>query len=114
MTDELLAAARDFYNATVADPAVTIRCQSPASRDSVTAAGERLRLALLDQGCTSVMADHPQFVAPAAAGTREVQPEAVDGGLDLAEPGERHAAADALEHASGIGPEHDDEVTAHG
>ncbi|HHA2922765.1 TPA: hypothetical protein ACOFDN_001108 [Stenotrophomonas maltophilia] len=114
MTDELLSAARDFYNATVADPAVTIRCQSAAARDAVTASGERLRLALLDQGRTSVMADHSQVVAPTAAGTGEVQPEAVDSGLGLAEPCERLAAADALEHAPGVRPKHDGEVTAHG
>ncbi|WP_159054975.1 hypothetical protein [Stenotrophomonas maltophilia] len=114
MANELLAAARDFYNATVADPAVTIRCQSAAARDVVTAAGERLRLALLDQGRTSVTAGHSQVVAPAAAGTHEMQPQAVDGGLDLVESGEHLMAANALEHGPGVRPEHDGRVTAHG
>lgn len=114
MTDELLSAAKDFYNATVADPAVTIRCQSAASRDAVTAAGERLRLALLDQRPIPVAADNLQVVAPSANGAHEVQPEAVDVGLYLVEPGERLAAANALEHAPGVRPEHDGEVTAHG
>jgi len=114
MTDELLSAARDFYNATFADPAVTIRCQSAASRDAVTAAGERLRLALLDQRPIFITADNPQVVATPTGGAHEVQPEAVDVGLDLAEPGERLAAADALEHGLGVRPEHDGEVTAHG
>lgn len=44
---ELYAAARDFYNETVADPSVRISCASPAQRAVVTAAGERLRAALV-------------------------------------------------------------------
>lgn len=91
-----------------------IRRPLAASRDAFTAAGERLRLALLDQGNTPILADHSQVVAPAAAGAREVQPEAVDVGLDLPEPSERLAAADALEHGPGIRAEHDEEVTDHG
>ncbi len=114
MADQLLTAAMDFYNATVADPAVTIRCQSAAARDAVTASGERLRLALLDQGRTSVTAGHAQDVAPAAAGTHEMQAQAVDGGLDLLESGEHLMAANALEHGPGVRPEHDGEVTDHG
>jgi hypothetical protein len=43
---ELFAAARDFYNETVADPTVRISCASPEQRDVVTTAGERLRTAL--------------------------------------------------------------------
>lgn len=43
---ELFAAARDFYNETVADPTVRISCASPEQRDAVTTAGERLRTAL--------------------------------------------------------------------
>ncbi|HEL5400092.1 TPA: hypothetical protein ACOEQZ_001254 [Stenotrophomonas maltophilia] len=112
MSDELLVAARDFYNATVADPAVIIRCQSAASRDSVATAGERLRLALLDQSLASVMASHPQLVPPAAAWAHEVQPEAVNGGLDLGEPGESLMAADALKHEAGVRPEGDGQATA--
>lgn len=44
---ELFAAARDFYNETVGDPNVRISCESPEQRDVVTAAGERLRAALV-------------------------------------------------------------------
>lgn len=114
MADELLAAARDFYNATVADPSVIIRCESAASRDAVTTAGERLRLALLGQHPALIPTDDLQVVAASAPGAHEVHPEAVDVGLDLAEPGEGAVAADALEHGSGVRPEHDGEVTAHG
>ncbi|WP_153855828.1 hypothetical protein [Stenotrophomonas sp. MH181796] len=114
MANEMLSVARDFYNATVADPAVTIRCQSAAARDAVTAAGERLRLALLDQRSVFITTDNLQVVATPAGGAHEVQPEAVDVGLYLVEPGEHLAAANALEHGSGVRPEHDGEVTAHG
>lgn len=109
---ELFEAARALYNATIGDPDVTIRCQSGASRDAVAAAGERLRLALLNQGRASIMADHPQVVSPAAVGAHEVHPEAVDVGLDLAEPGEGAVAADALEHGAGVRPDGDGEATA--
>lgn len=44
---ELFAAARDFYNETVGDPNVRISCESSEQRDVVTAAGERLRAALV-------------------------------------------------------------------
>ncbi|MDH0071617.1 hypothetical protein N5D13_06090 [Stenotrophomonas maltophilia] len=114
MADELLAAAKDFYNATVADPSVIIRCESAASRDAVTSAGERLRLALLDQRPAFIPADDHQVVTSSAAGAHEVQPEVVNVGLDLAESGKRLTAADALEHGPGVRPEHDDEVTTHG
>jgi len=111
---ELFEAARALYNATIGDPDVTIRCQSVASRDAVAAAGERLRLALLNQGRASIMADHPQVVSPAAVGAHEVHPEAVDVGLDLAEPGEGEGAvaADALEHEACVRPDGDGEATA--
>ena len=71
-----------------------IRCPSAASRDAVAAAGERLRLALLDQRSTLIPADDLQVVTSPASGAHEVQPEAVDVGLDLAETCERRAAAD--------------------
>lgn len=47
--DELHNAAKDFYNRTVADPEVIIRCNSAEKRDAVTESGERLR-ALLAKG----------------------------------------------------------------
>ncbi len=109
---ELFEASRGLYNATIGDPAVTIRCQSGAARDAVAAAGERLRLALLDQRPALIPADDQQVVTSSAPGAHEVQPEAVDVGLDLAEPGERLAAADALEHDPGIRPEGDGQATA--
>lgn len=109
---ELFAAAKALYNATIGDPAVTIRCQSGASRDAVAAAGERLRLALLDQGHTSAAANHAQVIPPSAAGAHEVKAKAVDVGLDSVEPGERFAAADALEHGAGVRPEGDGQATA--
>ncbi|WP_282275242.1 hypothetical protein [Stenotrophomonas sp. PS02297] len=43
---ELLSAAKDFYNGTVADPAVRISCSTKERRDRVKAIGERLRDAL--------------------------------------------------------------------
>lgn len=112
MADELLAAARDFHNATVADPSVIIRCESAASRDAVTTASERLRLALLNQHPALIPTDDLQVVAASASGAHEVQPETVDAGLDLVESGERDVAADALKHGSGVRPEHDGAVTA--
>ncbi len=39
----LLSAAKDFYNCTVADPAVRISCSTKERRDRVKALGERLR-----------------------------------------------------------------------
>lgn len=39
----LLTAARDFYNATVADPKVKISATCPDARDHVRHLGERLR-----------------------------------------------------------------------
>lgn len=109
---ELFEAARGLYNATIGDPAVTIRCESAASRDAVAAAGARLRLALLDQRPTLIPADDLQVVTSSAAGAYEVQPEAVDVGLDLAESGEPLAAADALEHEAGVRPGGDGQATA--
>ncbi|HEL7612254.1 TPA: hypothetical protein ACKP7M_000556 [Stenotrophomonas maltophilia] len=109
---ELFAAAKALYNATIGDPSVTIRCQSGASRDAVAAAGERLRLALLDQDHTSAAANHAHVIPPSAAGAHEVQAKAVDVGLDSVEPGERFAAADALEHGAGVRPEGDGQATA--
>lgn len=47
VSPELFAAARDFYNEAVADQTVRISCASPEHRDRVTAAGERLRAALV-------------------------------------------------------------------
>lgn len=115
---ELFEAARGLYNATIGDPAVTIRCESSSSRDDVAAAGERLRIALLDHRPALIPADHPQVVSPAAVGTHEVHTEAVDVGLDLAEACERRAAADAREewsageHWIGVRPEGDGQATA--
>ncbi len=109
---ELFEAARGLYNATIGDPSVTIRCQSGAARDAVAAAGERLRLALLDQRPAVIPADDLQVVTSSAPGAHEVQPEAVDVGLDLVESGERDVAADALEHEAGVRPEGDGETTA--
>ena len=40
---KLLSAAKDFYNGTVADPAVRISCSTKKRRDRVNALGERLR-----------------------------------------------------------------------
>ena len=108
---ELHEAARNFYNATVGDPAVTIRCQSGPARDAVTAAGARLRLALLNQHGFTFMADGSQVIPTPAPGAHEVHPKAVDVGLNLTEPGERLLAADALEHADGLPPAHDRQVT---
>ncbi|MBH1555814.1 hypothetical protein I5U56_06470 [Stenotrophomonas maltophilia] len=68
--------------------------------------------ALLDQRSVLITADDPQVVSPPAAGAHEVQPEAVDVGLDLTEPGERLAAVDALEHDPGVRPGGDGEATA--
>lgn len=51
---ELFAAARDFYNETVGDPNVRISCESPEQRDVVTAAGERLRAALVSPPAQAV------------------------------------------------------------
>ncbi len=109
---ELYEAARGFYNATIGDPEVTIRCKSGEARDVVTAAANRCFLALLDQRTSLVAADNLQVVAAPAHGAHEVQPEAVDVGLDLAEPGERLLAADALEHGAGVRPEGDGQATA--
>lgn len=41
--DKLLSAAKDFYNGTIADPAVRISCSTKERRDRVKAMGERLR-----------------------------------------------------------------------
>lgn len=102
MTDELRAAARDFYN-TVAIMAVVCDLSSLViGWNPVVAAGARLRLALLNQDGTAVVADSLKPIAAAALGANEVHPEAVDGSLDSAEPGERLAAADALEHSRGV------------
>ncbi|WP_414553708.1 hypothetical protein [Stenotrophomonas forensis] len=109
---ELFDAARGFYNATIADPAVTIRCQSCAVRDAVAAAGERLRLPLLDQRPALIPADDLQVVTSSAPGAHEVQPEAVDVGLDLAELGKDAVAGDALEHVSEVRQEGDGQATA--
>ncbi|HDS1228104.1 TPA: hypothetical protein QEF71_002268 [Stenotrophomonas maltophilia] len=108
---ELFEAARGLYNATIGDPSVTIRCESAASRDAVAAAGERLRLTLLDQRPALIPADGLQVVTSSAPGAHEVHPEAVDVGLDLAEPRERLMAADALEHRAGVLPEGDGAAT---
>ncbi|WP_414498473.1 hypothetical protein [Stenotrophomonas maltophilia] len=109
---DLFEAARGLYNATIGDPAVTIRCQSGAARDAVAAAGERLRLALLNQHPALIPADDLQVVTSSAPGAHEVQPEAVDVGLDLAEPGEDAVAGHALEHVSDVRPEGDGLATA--
>lgn len=44
---ELHAAAKQFYNLTLADPEVIIRPPSAEKRDAITQAGERLRAALV-------------------------------------------------------------------
>lgn len=74
---------------------------------------------LLDQdGASRIEADHPQIVSPAAAGTHEVHPEAVDVGLDFAESRERRTTANAGEqwsageHWIGVRPEDDGQATA--
>lgn len=47
MVDELKEAAKLFYNLTRADPKVIIRCPDEKRRDTIVAAGERLRKAIL-------------------------------------------------------------------
>ena len=69
---------------------------------------------LLDQRPVLISADDLKAITSSAAGTDEMQPKAVDVGLDLVEPEECPVTADALEHNSGVRPEHDGEVTAHG
>ena len=71
-------------------------------------------IVLLHQRRPLIMTEHSQVVAPTAAGTHEMQPQAVDGGLDLVESGERLTAANALEHGPGVRPKHDGKVTVHG
>ena len=111
MTDELRAAARDFYN-TVAIMAVVCDLSSLViGWDPVVAAGARLRLALLNQDGNAVVADSLKPTTAAALGANEVHPEAVDVGLDLAEPGKRHAAADALEHSRCVLMQDDNHAT---
>lgn len=73
------------------------------------AAGER---ELVDQRSVLIPADDVKFVAASASGAHEVQPEAVDVGLDLVQSGERDVAADALEHGAGVRPEGDGQATA--
>lgn len=43
---ELFEAAKEFYNATIGDTAVTVRTHNAAKRDFVIAAADRLRAAL--------------------------------------------------------------------
>jgi hypothetical protein len=45
--ENLLDAARDFYNRTIADPVVIIRAFTQERQQSIAEAGERLRLALV-------------------------------------------------------------------
>jgi len=84
---ELFAAARDFYNETVADPTVRISCASPEQRDVVTTAGERLRTALAAPPAKAVDLDAVRALLqrrieqwrshlpadPGAPGTREIE-----------------------------------------
>jgi hypothetical protein len=109
---ELYEAARDSYNTTVANPAVTIRCQSAVAREAVAVSTERLRLKLLNQGAVVVVPDRAQFVAPAALRAHEVHPEAIDCRRGLIEPSECFLAADAREHEAGVRPQGDREATA--
>ncbi len=67
---------------------------------------------LFDQRTVFIPADDLQVVTASASGAHEVQPKAVDIGLDLVESGERDVAADALEHEAGVRPSGDGEATA--
>ncbi|HHA2690821.1 TPA: hypothetical protein ACOEPG_002800 [Stenotrophomonas maltophilia] len=109
---ELHAAAKAFYNATVGDPSVTIRCQSSLARNAVTAFGERVRLALLDKDLARIVAHGTEVVAAATGGAHEVHSDVIDGRLDLPKPGERLLAADALEHGAGVLAGGDGQATA--
>ncbi len=84
---------------------------SVARCNPVAVACARLRLALLDQETASVVTDGLEPIAPTALRADEVHTEAVDAGLDLAEPGEGLLAANALEHADGVPPTHYRPVT---
>lgn len=108
---ELREAARSFYNTVAIKAVVCDLSGSVIGWDAVTAAGERLRLALLNQYEIAIVTDGLQPIPPAALRAHEVQPEAVDARLDLAEPGERLLAADALEHVTGVLPSRDAPVT---
>lgn len=66
---------------------------------------------LLDQQGVSIVADHPQPIAPPALGTHEVHPEVVDVRLDPAEVRELCPTPDALVHGLGLRQEHDPLVT---
>lgn len=67
-SDDLRLAAKDFYNSTVADQEVTLRCYSKEKRDKVIASGERLRSAITT--AESAQAQQPQAVG-APDGWRE-------------------------------------------
>ncbi|WP_282259700.1 hypothetical protein [Stenotrophomonas sp. PS02301] len=108
----LSEAAREFYN-TVAIKAVVCGLSNLViGWDEIVAAGARLRLALLDQNATAVMADSLQPIPATTLGANKVHPEAVDVGFDLVEPGEPLLAADALEHEDGVHPAYDSDMTS--
>jgi len=101
---ELIQAAQSFYNAVAIHAVVSRLDRSAIGWHGVMAAGARLRIGLLDQQTTSVVADGLQPVPPTALRTNEVHSEAVDIRLDLAEASEGLTAANALEHSDGVRP----------
>lgn len=108
---ELVQAAESFYNAVAIHAVVSGLDDSGIGWHGVTAAGARLRLALLDQQAASIVTDGLQSIPPTALRANEVHPEAVDIRLDLAEAGEGLLAANALEHADGVPRSHYSPVT---
>lgn len=108
---ELREAARAFYNTVAIKAVVCNLSRSVIGWDAVTAAGARLRLALLDQDRLSIMADGLQPIPMAALRAHEVHSEVVKGGLDLAEASEGLLAANALEHGDDVHPPRDRAVT---